>query len=101
LSLRVHLFPAAGRGPCCDLHRAAGNKPPIKYLWASRDSDERPRVVTSIIRAHVGESRAASDRTCAHSSRGSGVARMYDQTGGAREMAREAYLFARFEPLLE
>src|SRR5215471_9730503 len=101
LSLRVHLFPATGRGPFCDLHRAAGNNPPIKYLWASRDSDERLRIVASIIRAYVGESRAASDRACAHSARRSGVARMYDQTGGAREMAREAYLFARFEPLLE
>jgi hypothetical protein len=26
---------------------------------------------------------------------------MYDQAGGAREMAHEAYLLARFEPLLE
>jgi hypothetical protein len=25
---------------------------------------------------------------------------MYDQAGGAREMAHEAYLLARFEPLL-
>ena len=41
------------------------------------------------------------DRTCAHNSRGSGVAGMYDQAGGAREMARKACLFARFEPLLE
>jgi hypothetical protein len=50
---------------------------------------------------HVEESRAASDRICAYRARRSGVAAMYDQAGGAREMAREAYLFARFEPLLE
>src|SRR5215475_10259530 len=91
-------IPCHSCGPCCDLHRAAGNKPPIKYLCASRDSDERPRVVTCIISTHVGKSRAASAIT---SGRRSSVAGMYDQAGGAREMAREAYLFARFEPLLE
>src|SRR5262245_25705859 len=58
-------IPCHSCGPCCDLHRAAGNKPPIKYLCASWDSDERPRVVTSIISTHVGKSRAASDRSCA------------------------------------
>jgi len=60
-----------------------------------------PTGVTSIIRTHVGKSRTASDRACAHSARGSGVARMYDQARGAREMARKTNLFARFEPLLE
>ena len=74
---------------------------PVKYLWARRDSDERPRIVTSIIRAHVAESHATCDRVCAHSARRSGIARMYDQAGGADEMADEAYLPARFEPLLE
>ena len=54
-----------------------------------------------IIPAHAGESRAASDRIFAYSARRSGVARMYDQAGGASEMAHEAYLLARFEPLLE
>jgi hypothetical protein len=48
-----------------------------------------------------GESRAVSDRIFACSARRSGVARMYDQTGGARELAHEAYLPSRFEPLLE
>ena len=53
-----------------------------------------------IIPADAGESRAASDRVFAHSARRSGVARMYGQAGGAREMAHETCLLARFEPLL-
>jgi hypothetical protein len=80
---------------------AAGNKPPINHLCMSRDSDERPPDNDPIIPAHAAESRTASDRVFAHSARRSGVARVYDQAGGAREMAHETYLLARFEPLLE
>ena len=47
------------------------------------------------------ESHAASDRVFAYSARRSGVGTMYDEAGGAREMAHETYLLARFEPLLE
>lgn len=54
-----------------------------------------------IICPHAGDSHAASNSVFAHSARRSGVAAMYDQAGGAREMAHEAYLLARFEPLLE
>jgi hypothetical protein len=53
-----------------------------------------------IVRAHARESHAASASVFAYNARRSGVARMYDQAGGAREMAHEAHLLARFEPLL-
>ena len=52
----------------------------------------------SIIPPDAAESRAVNDRVCAHSARDSGVAEMYDQAGGAGEMAHEAYLPARFKP---
>jgi hypothetical protein len=53
-----------------------------------------------IVRAHARESHAASASVFAYNARRSGVARMYEQAGGAREMAHETYLLARFEPLL-
>src|SRR5262245_61894336 len=73
----------------------------VKYLWVSVGIRTSNLAGTPIIHAHVGESRPACNPICANSARRSGVARMYDQAGGAREMAHEAHLPARFEPLLE